>query len=115
MSRFICGQVGETYWPHECLHGKAQEGMDIGDWCHMRDEINKLMDRVHAIGWKQSPRTHYGVGYNANSDACFDMYQVIRHELWKADDMPGKANYTVDASPAMKFGKEPLITVKPVE
>ena len=106
-SRFICGQVETSYWPSEAMHNKA---LNINDpeWPKIRDEVDALMFQVKKLVWKMDQHASYGVGFNPNSDAMYDIQQVIRHEIWKMNNPNGSERHSVDAYPAHKYGPHPL-------
>ena len=56
----------------------------------------------------------YGIGHNSDADTLYDIYQVIRHQIWKDDKRVDKPKYTNQAYPATKFSKQPLIEIKQV-
>ena len=77
----------------------------------LKEKLEDLLYQLKKLCWNQSKNASYGVNYSDYSDMLIDMYEVIRHELWKEDDK--RLNYTVDAYPAHHWnGNEPLIKVE---
>ena len=58
---------------------------------------------------------HYGVGKFDSADISWDIYKVIRNQIWNDRDIRERNNWCVDASPVLKFGSEELITVEKVQ
>lgn len=73
--------------------------------------VDNLLRTIKALCWKQEEFTDYGVGYDKKSDTLWDMYEVMRHQLWKDSEEP--LEYVVSAYPAHHWNKEePLIKVE---
>lgn len=79
------------------------------------ENTTKMLDDVlhflKGLCWNLSPHSAYGVGYDDESDTLWDMYEVIRHQLWK--DSEEKIEFVNSAYPAIQWNKEiPLIKVE---
>lgn len=83
-----------TYWADGTKHAKDQDF----EWDY----------------WKLAGGRYYGVGYDKNADALFDMHQCMRHARYR--NMPEKEQkslrWTTLADKPMQFGELPLIEVK---
>lgn len=80
-----------------------------GGWYAMREDAEQFCRDIKRRFWALSPNADYGIHYDETADILWDIYQCLRHELWKNDQT--KLNYTVDAYPASQFGTEPLCKV----
>ena len=81
-----------------------------GGWYKMREDAETFCKEIKKRFWNLAPYANYGIRYDESADIIWDIYQVIRHELWKNRPEP-KSHITVDASPATQFGSEPLAIV----
>ena len=77
----------------------------------MREDAEDLCKEIKRRFWNLPYNAENGLHYDDSADVLWDIQQVIRHELWKNNPEP-KGNYTVDASPAMQFGSEPLVKIR---
>ena len=112
-SRFDCGQLGFTYMPKAATreYWKAR-GEDLVNWLEKRDLMEFHYQAIKRIWWDLDSNANWGVGYDDDADSLFDMYQVIRHEIWKSKRKEGDdLHYSNYEYPASKFGKEDLIKV----
>jgi len=88
-SRFICGQLGETYLP-SLEHGMMKEQYykykdnnpedtenAMNNYCKVRDDVNKRLDDIKQIVWNMPPNSHYGIGYDKKADLGYEMYKQI--------------------------------------
>lgn len=124
-ARFICGQLDfslqnevEDAW--EKRHAKSaplQEnghpdyGIGTEEWYVVRHGAEDIINEIRSLCWHCSRCSSYGVRYSDDSDIVWDMYEVFRHQLWLVRPEDKKMNCTVDAFPAMQFGKEPLVRI----
>ena len=69
-------------------------------------------DKMRLSFWGLDYNSFYGIHYDENADIIWDIYQVIRHQLWLDRPEENKSHMTVDASTAMRVGKEPLAKIK---
>jgi len=113
-SRFDCGQLGFSYMPHAATKEYWKStGDELTKWLEKRDQMEFYFSVIKKIWWDLEPDANWGVGHDDDADALFDMYQVIRHEIWKSKHKDGDpVFYSHDEYPATKFGKEELIKVK---
>ena len=105
----------EQAWEKRCKKatGKMMDDTWDGGWHQMRQDAEETCLEIKRRFWGLPPNTLNGLHYDNTADILWDMYQVIRHQLWLDREDPDKPRYTVDASPAVQFGDEPLIVVKP--
>lgn len=105
----------EQAWEKRCKEatGKMMDDEWDGGWHQMRHDAEETCLKIKRRFWGLSPNTLNGIHYDDTADILWDMYQVIRHQLWLDNPDPEKPRWTVDASPATQFGDEPLIVVKP--
>lgn len=115
MSRIRCGQM------RTALQGIIEEAYERNDhkemddaWWWMRNEVEKLLDRLKQIGWKMPHNGDYGVHYDEQADRLYDMHQVIRNVLYWERHNGEKTYISVDGDTPMQFGNEPLIKVKKI-
>lgn len=120
-SRLICGQlrlsfqdICEDAW--EKYHEKQGYTNIIGspEWWEMRAKLEERLKDFEWDYWKLAGGRCYGIGYDKNADALFDMYQCLRHARYL--NMPKNEQeslrITVMADAPMRFGELPLIKVK---
>jgi len=86
-----------------------------GGWQAMREEAEELCKRIKLRFWGLPYNALNGINYDDTADILWSIHQVLRHQLWLDDPRPDKPRYTVDASPAMQYGSEPLATIKSKE
>ena len=105
----------EQAWEKRCKEatGKMMDDEWDGGWHEMRHEAEETCLKIKRRFWGLPPNTLNGIHYDDTADILWDMYQVIRHQLWLDNPDPEKPRWTVDASPATQFGDEALIVVKP--
>lgn len=105
----------EMAWEKRCKEatGKMMDDEWDGGWYQMREEAEQTCKEIKRRFWGLPPNALNGIHYDDTADILWDMYQVIRHQLWLDNPDPEKPRWTVDASPATQFGDEPLIVVKP--
>ena len=105
----------ESAWEKRCKQatGKMMDDEFEGGWNKMREDAETFCKEIKKRFWDLAPNADYGIHYDDTADILWDMYQVIRHQLWMDNPDPEKPRWTVDASPATQFGDEPLIIVKP--
>lgn len=101
----------ESAWEKRCKKatGKMMDDEFEGGWQKMREDAETFCKEIKRRFWDLAPNANWGVHYDDTADIIWDMYQALRHELWK--NQPEPKNYTVDAFPAHQFGSEPLIKV----
>ena len=102
----------ESAWEKRCKKatGKMMDDEFEGGWQKMREDAETFCCEIKRRFWALHPNADYGIHYDETADILWDMYQVLRHELWKNRKEP-KPHYTVDAYPATQYSKEPLINV----
>lgn len=116
-ARLIQGQdssfqdLMEAAWGKRC---KKATGNSIdeewdGGWHTMRDDAERISKEIKQRFWGLPSNTLNGIHYDDTADILWDIHQVLRHELWKNN--PDARNFTVDASEAFRFGREPLAKV----
>ena len=120
LSRIIEGQdrtyqdMMEAAWERRCKEATGNpmdDEWDGGFW-KMREDAEELALQIKERFWGLPRNTLYGVKYDDTSDILWDIYQVIRHQLWLDRPEDKKSRWTVDASEAMRFGSEPLAIIK---
>lgn len=101
----------ESAWERRCKQatGKMMDDAFEGGWDKMIETAELFCKEIKRRFWDLEPNANFGLHYDDTSDIIWDIHQAIRHELWLND--PDKRNYTVDASPALQFGPEPIIKV----
>lgn len=120
MARIIEGQDStyqdfmEQAWEKRCKEatGNMMDEEFEGGWYKMREDATELCKNMKKRFWGLNYNSFYGVYYDEDADIIWDMYQVIRHQLWLDRPEENKSHMTVDASEAMQFGKEPLAKIK---
>lgn len=119
-SRLLEGQdwtyqeLFEQAWEKRCKEAVGGHGMDKewdGGWQNMHDEAEAFARNIKKMFWGLDWQTMNGVGYDDTADILFDLYQVLRHQLWLDRPEDKKSHITVDASKAMQFGSEPLARI----
>ena len=123
LPRLMQGQSGtlqelfESAWEKRCKNatGHMMDDTWSGGWQAMRDDAEEVVKQVKERFWDRSWNEENGIYYDETADILWDIYQVIRHQLWKDNPDPNKSKWTVDASSAMKYGSEPLAVIKRVE
>lgn len=107
---FVFQKLFEAAWEKRCKKatGKSIDDEFEGGWQKMREDAETFCKEIKKRFWDLAPNSNYGIHYDDTSDIIWDMYQCIRHELWLNGD---RKYHTVDSSPALQFGKEPLIKV----
>ena len=121
-SRLICGQDGsyqdlmEEAWEKRCKEATGNFMNDEwdGGWSNMRQDAEAICKYIKKRFWGLDWNSLYGVKYDDTADILFDLHQVIRHQLWLDRPESEKSHITVDASPAMRFGSEPLAEITKV-
>lgn len=110
-------QLMEEAWEKRCKEatGKAMDEEWDGGWQAMREEAERLCKEIKRKFWGLPANSMYSIHYDDTADILWDIYQVIRHQLWKNNPNPNKSRITVDASPACQVGSEPLIKIKSKE
>lgn len=108
---FAYQDLFETAWERRCKEatGNIMDDEFEGGWWEMREDAEALCKEIKKRFWKLTYNSENGLHYDDTADILWDMHQVIRHELWKND--PEHIHYTVDASPAMQVGSEPLAKI----
>ncbi|MBQ7280571.1 MAG: hypothetical protein IJR13_07620 [Bacteroidales bacterium] len=119
-SRLICGQdwsyqnLFEEAWEKRCKEatGKIMDKQFEGGWHNMRADAEALCKQIKSRFWGLAPNAMHGIYYDETADVLFDIYQVLRHQLWLDRPEDERSIGTVDAYPAMQHGTEELITIK---
>lgn len=122
-SRLIIGQdwsyqdLFEQAWEKRCKEatGKMMDDEWDGGWQAMRYDAEELSRQIKKRFWNLDSRTMNGVGYDDVADILFDLYQVLRHQLWLDKPEEKKSHITVDSDEAMRFGSEPLARIEKKE
>lgn len=106
-------QLMEEAWEKRCKEatGKSMDEEWDGGWYAMREEAEQLCKKIKLKFWGLPANSMYGIHYDDTADILWDIYTVLRHELWKDTPEDKRLNYTVDAFPASQFGSEPLAIV----
>jgi hypothetical protein len=120
MARIIEGQDStyqdfmEQAWEKRCKEatGNMMDKEFEGGWYKMREDATELCKNMEKRFWGLDYNSFYGVNYDESADTIWDIYQVSRHQLWLDRPEENKSHMTVDASEAMRFGKEPLAKIK---
>lgn len=115
-SRCICGQDGtyqelfEQAWEKRAKKatGNWMDQEFEGGWSAMRDKAEDLCKEIKKVFWGLDWSTLNGIYYDKDSDILYDLYQVIRHQLWLDRPDDEKSTITVDADEAMHISDEPL-------
>ncbi len=106
-------QLMEQAWEKRCK-GATGNFMDKewdGGWYAMREDAERLCKEIKARFWGLPANSMFGIHYDDEADILWDIYQVARHQLWLDNPNPNKSMMTVDASPAMAIGSEPLVKI----
>ena len=85
-----------------------------GGFENMQVEADVVCNHIKSFFYGLEPNVDHGVHYDKDADTIWDIYQVIRHQLWLDNEDPEKPKYTVDAYPAHLTGKEPLAKISSV-
>ena len=107
-ARFICGQVNHTFW----IPQARDKDYASPEWREKANQVDKKMSEVKKIWWDIDGHENNGIGYSSDADILFDIYQVIRHQLWKDDENLKKPTTSNQSYPASKHSIEPLISIK---
>lgn len=107
-ARFICGQVNHSFW----IHQARDKDFYSPEWRKKANQVDEKMSEVKKLWWDIDGSGNNGLGYHKDSDILFDMYQVIRHQLWKDDENLNKSTTSNQSYPASKHSTEPLIEIK---
>ena len=105
-------QLFESAWERRCKEATGEtmdEGWD-GGWSAMREDAERLVKEIGLRFWGKGGGAYNGVHYDNEADILFDIYQVIRHQLW-LDRTEPKPHGIVDSFPAHQFGSEPLAKI----
>lgn len=121
-SRLICGQdwsyqnLMEEAWEKRCKEATGNFMNDEwdGGWYSMRHDAEAICEQIKKRFWGLDCISLYGVKYDDTADILYDLHQVIRYQLWLDRPESEKSHITVDASPAMRFGSEPLAEITKV-
>lgn len=107
-------QLMEGAWEKRCKEatGKSMDDEWDGGWHAMREEAERICKEIKREFWGLPANAMFGIHYDDTADILWDIYQVIRHQIWKDNPNPNKSRMTVDASPASQIGSEPLATIK---
>lgn len=102
----------ESAWERRCKEatGRMMDDEFEGGWQKMREDAETFCKEIKKRFWDLAPNADYGIHYDESADILWDIYQVLRYELWKNTPEP-KSHMTVDAFPATRFGSEPLAKV----
>lgn len=90
---------------------KEYETADFEHRHQIRERAIGLLREIKILVWNMGAGASYGVGYDEKADILYDIHQVIRHYLWKLKPEP-RPHTIVSSSPAIQFGKEPLVVIK---
>lgn len=82
-----------------------------GGWQNMRNDAEYYSNAIKKRFWGLERNALYGVNYDDTSDILWDIYQVIRHQLWLDKPEDKKSHITVDADEPLSFGTEPLAKI----
>lgn len=116
-ARLIAGQldyslVDELVQAYEKSYNDNAE--KLKDTEKIRRLVTQEFNKLHTLCWDLPVNANHGMNYDNNSDILWDMYQVIRYQLWN-DTPKGKDNlWCVSADPPMQTGKEKFILVEKV-
>ena len=102
----------ESAWERRCKEatGSSMDDEFEGGWHKMREDAETFCKEIKRRFWNLTPNTNYGIHYDESADILWDIYQALRHEIWKNKPEP-KSHFTVDAYLAIQFGSEPLAKV----
>lgn len=102
----------ESAWEKRCkkVTGGMMDKKFEGGWYKMREDAETIVREIKHRFWNLAWNSDNGIHYDDSADILWDIYQVLRHEIWKNRPEP-KSKATVDAFPATQFGKEPLAKV----
>lgn len=122
LARLIQGQSNalqdlfETAWERRCKEatGKMMDKEFEGGWYDMRADAEAIISQIKRRFWGLDHYTENGIHYSETSDIFWEMYEVLRHQLWLDLPEDRKSPMTVDASPAFQLSNEPLIEVKKI-
>ena len=107
----------ESAWEKRCKEatGRMMDDDFEGGWQKMREDAETFCKEIKRRFWNQAPNCDYGIHYDDSADILWDIYVVLRHELWKNIPEP-KSHFTVDAFPASySIGEEPLCKVSSIK
>lgn len=109
---FAYQDLFESAWERRCKEatGNMMDDEFEDGWQKMREDAETFCKEIKKRFWNLAPNADYGIHYDESADILFDIYQVLRYELWKNRPEP-KSHMTVDAFPATRFGSEPLAKV----
>lgn len=110
-------QLMEEAWEKRCKEatGKYMDDEWDGGWHTMRKEAERICKEIKQKFWGLPANAMNGIHYDDTADILWDIYLVIRHQLWKDNPNPNKSHITVDSSPATQFGSESLIKIESKE
>ena len=85
-----------------------------GGWYEMRHDAERICKEIKKRFWGLDYQTLNGIHYDESGDTIWDIYRVIRHQLWL--DNPDRSSWTVDAeNPYSSIGTEPLAKIKRIK
>ena len=85
-----------------------------GGWDKMRADAEAICKQIKKRFWGCETNAMYGIRYSDTADILFDLYRVIRHQLWS--DNPNRLNYTVDSeNPIYSIGTQPLSIISKIK
>ena len=107
----------ESAWEKRCKEatGKMMDEEFEGGWSAMRKDAENTVREIKRRFWNLGWNYENGIHYDDSADILFDIYTVIRHQLWKDKPEDKKYHSTVDAFQAHQFGSEPLIKIESKE
>lgn len=114
-SRLIAGQldyslVDELMQAYEKSYKDDMEKLKNAE--NIRFFVTQEFGKLHTLCWDLPVNADHGMHYDDNSDILWDMYQVIRHQLWN-DTHDDKDNFwCVSADAPMQTGKEKFIQLE---
>lgn len=119
-SRLICGQdesyqeLMEEAWERRSKEatGDSMDNEWDGGWYAMRHDAEEICKKIKKRFWGLEANALYGVKYDDTADILFDLHQVLRHQLWLDRPESEKTHMTVDSDAPMRFGSEPLASIK---
>lgn len=111
MARTIVGQLDYGIL-EECKAAidRHYPELEFEDRHSMVEHTKNALAEIHQYCWKQQGNARYGVGYSAKSDTLWDIYEVLRHQLWQ--ELKDKSIMTVDSDKPLHWNKKiPLIEI----
>lgn len=118
-SRLRCGQLDftlemELMAAYTRRYQNDDEKLKLARDVH--EQIRNTFAYLHTLCWALPVNSDHGLNYDDDADILWDMYQVLRHRLWKeAHPNPTvEDRLNVASDIPLRTGNSPMITLKKI-